>query len=204
VDAYQARLRELPALVQLVADKFIEHDRRYQGGGGLLRTRRRAEVVVGAWGEMLAADVWTDGRREAVVCETPKRRKARFYISVLVGALLLSPLAALPNGTVVLFTVLAALVLPFVPAGLRDVRCARRHRDGTAVLTFLASRRRGAGRALLDARCDAADSRRAWLCLDAPAELESYYRGSGVEKVGDPEIRPDQTIIYMERAPRSP
>ncbi|MFP5319495.1 MAG: hypothetical protein ACLGI2_14535 [Acidimicrobiia bacterium] len=201
VEIHEARLRELPELVRLVRVKFLEHDGRYRSGGRLARVRRRAEVIVGAWGEMLSADVWTDLAHDAVVCETPRRRKPRFWAAVAVVALLFSPLVALPNGALVALVTLMAVLLPFLPGGIRDLRRARQHRSGAAVLTFLASRRPGAGRALLDARCEAADARRAWLCLDAPEALEEFYRGSGFERVGHADITPGRTI-YMERAPR--
>ena len=202
VDVHQAQLRELLALIRFSAAKFLEHDVQHQRGGLAMRARRRVEVVIGAWGEMLASDVWTDAAHEAVVCETPRRWKGRAALIPLPGFALLAPLTWLPHGFWVAMAVLWLFVLPFTPQLVRELRRSRRHRAGAPVLTFLASRRKGAGRALLDARCEAADSRKTWLCLDAPAALEGFYSGSGFVKVGEPDIGPVRTIIYMERAPR--
>jgi hypothetical protein len=202
VEPHQARLRELPELARVMATKFLEHDPLYRNGGRRQRAWRRAKESVGAWGEMLARDVWSDRDRDAVVCESTRLPKLRFFAATTAIAILFSPLLHLPHGRVVVAATLVALVLPFSPTLARDLRRTRRHRRGATVLTFLASRRPGAGRALLDARCRAADERQAWLCLDAPIELEGFYNESGFKTVGEPEVIPGRVLVYMEREPQ--
>jgi len=200
---HQARLRELPGLARMWTAKSLEHDKRYEHGGRFLRALRRTEEFVGVWGQMLSRDVWTDGARDAVVCEPSGRwPKPRFFMATTAIALVLSPLLQLPHGGWVVAATLVGLVLPFSPTLAGDYRRMRRHRPGATVLTFLASRRPGAGRALLDDRCAAADARQAWLCLDAPIELEGFYNGSGFANVAEPEISLGRTLIYMERPPQ--
>ncbi|HWI05442.1 MAG TPA: hypothetical protein VNT52_16675, partial [Acidimicrobiales bacterium] len=198
---HQARLGEMPELARVITAKFLEYDPVYQNGNRRQRAARRTKEVVGAWGEMLARDVWTDRDRDAAVCESTRLPKLRFFTATTAIAVLFSPLLLLPHGRVVMVATLVALVLPFSPTLARDLRRTRRHRAGATVLTFLASRLPGAGRALLDARCRAADERQAWLCLDAPIELQGFYNGSGFKTVGEPEVIPGRVLIYMERAP---
>lgn len=201
VGPHEARLRELPELARVIVAKFLEYDPLYQCGGRRQRASRRAKEVVGAWGEMLARDVWTDRDRDSVVCESTRLPRLRFFAATTAIAVLFSPLLLLPHGRLVVVATLVALVLPFSPTLARDLRRTRRHRSRATVLTFLASRHPGAGRALLDGRCMAADKRQAWLCLDAPIELEGFYGGSGFQRVGEPEVIPGRVLIYMERAP---
>ena len=199
----RARLRDCPELVRLIVAKFLEHDIRYQAGRWWWRARRRAEVFAGAWGEMLSSDVWTDEAHDAVVCETPERRKW-WLVAPVVGFAALGPFVAMLPGAVQGVLVVMAIVglISLVPTLRRELRRSKRHRPNAAVLTFLASRRPGAGRALLDARCDAADGRGAWLCLDAPEALEHWYAQSGFVTVGDPVLEPGRILVYMEREPR--
>lgn len=203
VGLHQARLRELGDLTRMWTAKALEHDKRYEHGGRFVRARRRTEEFVGAWGQMMSRDVWTDGAHDAVLCEPSGRwPKPRFFMATTAIALMLSPLLQLPHGGWVVAATLVGLVLPFSPSLVGDYRRMRRHRRGATVLTFLASRRPGAGRALLDARCAVADARQAWLCLDAPIELEGFYEGSGFGTVGEPETSLGRTLIYMERPPQ--
>jgi len=198
----RARLHELPGLVGLVVTEFLKYDARYQNGGLLKRATRRARVFAGAWGEMLSSDVWTDSSHEAVVCETPERWKPGVVVAIVaVAAVLVLTLVRLSYRTqAVSIGVMVLGVLALVPTLVRERRRSRRHRPGAAVLTFLASRRPGAGRALLDARCRAADARQAWLCLDAPVKLEGYYAQAGFK---NPDAATGDPVIYMEREPRT-
>ena len=199
----RARLQELPTLVLLVVGKVLEHDSGHHRGSRLRRVVQGARVFAGAWGEMLSTDVWTDTSHDAVVCETPERFKA----GLLLAATAVSVVGFVPfvmishRSQLIVAGVMTVLVSALAPTLMRERRRSRRHRSGAAVLTFLASRRPGAGRALLEARCRAADAKHQWLCLDAPVQLEDYYRKSGFERVGDPEAAPGRTLIYMERAP---
>lgn len=203
VGLHRARLRELPGLARIWMAKSLEHDKRYEHGGRFVRAFRRTEELIGAWGQMLSRDVWTDGARDAVLCEPSGRwPRPRFFMATTAIALVLFPLLQLPHGVWIVGAIIVAPVLAFRPTLLGDYRRMRRHRRGATVLTFLASRRPGAGRALLDARCAAADARQAWLCLDAPIELEGFYNGSGFRSVGDPEVSVGRTLIYMERPPQ--
>lgn len=202
VEPHLARLRELPELARITVAKFLEHDPLYRNGSRRQRVLRRAKESVGAWGEMLARDVWTDRDRNAVVCESTRVPKLRFFAATTAIAILFSPLLQLPHGRLIVVATLVALVLPFSPTLARDLRRTRRHRRGATVLTFLASRRPGAGRALLDARSRAADERQAWLCLDAPIELKGFYSGAGFKAVGEPEVIPGRVLVYMEREPQ--
>lgn len=197
----RASLHELPGLVRLVVTQFLKYDPRYQGGGVLQRATRRARVFAGAWGEMLATDVWTDRSQDAVVCETPERWKPGVAVAVVVvAAVLVLTVLRLPYRAQALsIGVMVLGVLALVPTLVRERRRSQRHRPGAAVLTFLASGRPGAGRALLDARCQAADTRRAWLCLDAPVKLEGYYAQAGFR---NPDAAPGH-LVYMEREPRT-
>lgn len=196
----RARLHELPGLVRLVVTEFLKYDPRYQSGGLLQRATRRARVFAGAWGEMLATDVWTDRSHDAVVCETPERWKPGVVVATVVAAavLVLGVLRLSYRAQALSVGVMVLGVLALVPALVRERRRSQRHRPGAAVLTFLASRRPGAGRALLDARCQAADARRGWLCLDAPVKLEGYYAQAGFR---NPDAAPGHPLVYMEREP---
>lgn len=160
LDEHRARPRECTELVRLIVAKFLEHDVRYQAGGWWWRARRRAEVFTGAWAEILCSDVWTDEAHDAVVCQTPERRKL-WPLAPVAGFAALGPFVAMLPGPVQWVLVVMAVVgfISLVPTLRRELRRSKRHRPNAGVLTFLASRRPGAGRALLDARCEAADGR---------------------------------------------
>ena len=133
---------------------------------------------------MLATDVWTDSSHEAVVCETPERWKPGGVVAtVVLAAVLVLTVVGLPYRAQALslgVMVLGALAL--VPTLVRERRRSRRHRPGAAVLTLLASRRPGAGRAVLDARGRAADARQAWLWPGCPGEARGVLRAGGLQE----------------------
>jgi len=193
-------------LAAFIVAKFLERDRSYQRADKLGRARRRTRIFAEVWLEMLSRDVWTDTASHAAVCETASRWKPGLLVlpATALGALGVVVWLALING--VEAAVAAALIgvvalIPLLPRVAQERELSKRHRRGAKVLTCLASRRPGAGRDLVEARCVVADAQAVWLCLDAPEKLRGYYEALGFVVEGEPIDVSGKRRLYMERKP---
>jgi len=198
-----ARWSEYPALAALVAVGLAPKGSRPP----VALAGRRAYLFICATLIFVSYGALTVGRREAVGSAWALDREWPGVVRCLPF------IAAVGVMEVVLLSRSPVLVRVAVAGGLcfGMVRLRRSHRARAALrerrppngllVTNLVSRRKGAGREILDAFWARAASESRPLCLEAAGVpgLVAYYRRAGLEEVGDPVWAGRRELVYMQR-----
>ncbi len=198
-----ARWSEYPALAALVSVGLAPKESQPL----VALAGRRAYLFVCAILIFVSYGALTVGRREAVGSAWALDREWPGVVRSLpfIAAVGVLEVVLLPRSPV--------LVRLAVAGGLcfGMVRLRRSHRARAALrehrppnglfVANLVSRRKGAGREILDAFWARAASESRPLCLEAAAvpELVAYYRRAGLEKVGEPVWDGRRDLVYMQR-----
>lgn len=204
----RVRWWEIPRLAALASGKFLEH--RTVRFGWLGQGTCALWLFTMAFLTYASSGAWSGPGAVVYSEESAEGGSLSILRALLIELVILGPLVVLA----IRFLGLWPAVLLLVAIALGASEWLRRHRRTTAVLrkarrqgapflTWFASGRKGAGRALLGARCALADERDEWLCLEAPELLIGYYSAVG--------FRPESEIVavgrmrrvYMERPPPS-